>query len=221
VRSTHVHQQPGNGIPPVAGIAEEVWHELLAGNQRFCDGRLSAHQIRTEREFLVSGQHPKAIVIGCSDSRVPPEMIFDQSLRDLFVIRSAGNVIDAIALGSVEYAVDHLGVRLVIVLGHDRCGAVQAACAGVANPSPNLASILAELKPSVAECAKESGTALIRDVVEKNAARMANALQYRSLVLSEAVSAGDLQIIATRYDLFTGEVLRVENPMKKIAVHSA
>jgi carbonic anhydrase len=136
--------------------------------------------------------------------------VFDQSLGDLFVVRAAGNVVDAIALGSVEYAVEHLGTRLVIVLGHDRCGAVQAACSGGTTVSQNMDAILAELKPSVMECSKNSGAALIRDVVEKNAIRTANTLMYRSALLRKAFADGDLQIIAARYDLLTGEVVRID-----------
>jgi carbonic anhydrase len=210
LRSTHTHVQKAGVIAGLAGIAEETWHELLDGNHRFCDGRMTQYRVRSQREALVTGQRPKAIIIGCSDSRVPPELVFDQSLGDLFVVRAAGNVVDAIALGSVEYAVEHLGTRLVIVLGHDRCGAVQAACSGGATGSQNLDAILAELKPSVMECSKNSGAALIRDVVEKNALRTANALMYRSALLRKASAAGDLQIIAARYDLLTGEVVRME-----------
>jgi carbonic anhydrase len=210
LRSTHTHVQKAGVIAGLAGIAEETWHELLDGNHRFCDGRMTQYRVRSQRESLVTGQRPKAIIIGCSDSRVPPELVFDQSLGDLFVVRAAGNVVDAIALGSVEYAVEHLGTRLVIVLGHDRCGAVQAACSGGAAGSQNLDAILAELKPSVMECSKNSGAALIRDVVEKNALRTANALMYRSALLRRASAAGDLQIIAARYDLLTGEVVRME-----------
>jgi carbonic anhydrase len=197
-------------MPIVPGVAEEIWHELMEGNHRFCDGRMMQRQLRSQREFLAAGQRPKAIVIGCSDSRVPPELVFDQSLGDLFVIRAAGNVVDTIALGSVEYAVEHLGSRLVIVLGHDRCGAVQAACAGTATSSPNLSAIMLELKPSVQECSRKTGATLIRDVVEKNALRVTKTLVYRSAVLRGAVDAGNLQILAARYDLLTGDVSRVE-----------
>jgi carbonic anhydrase len=228
LRSIHVDVQKSGMIAGLAGIAEETWHELLDGNHRFCDGRMTQYRVRSQREALVTGQRPKAIIIGCSDSRVPPELIFDQSLGDLFVVRAAGNVVDAIALGSVEYAVEHLGTRLVIVLGHDRCGAVQAACSGGATGSPNLDAIIAELKPSVRECSKNSGAALIRDVVEKNAVRTSNALTYRSVLLRKAFNDGDLQVIAARYDLLTGEVVRVEPSdghtsrlVSQVEVHSA
>jgi carbonic anhydrase len=206
----HSNSQGSVHLGAIQGVGEKVWLELLSGNQRFCEGRMTQYQVRQQREFLATGQHPKAVIIGCSDSRVPPELVFDQSLGDLFVIRAAGNVVDAIALGSVEYAVEHLGTRLVVVLGHDRCGAVQAACSGAKVESPNLRSIMAELQPSVMECSKRGGTALIRDVVEKNAARTSDALMYRSTVLRKAIDRGELEILAARYDILTGEVARIE-----------
>jgi carbonic anhydrase len=209
------------------GIAEDVWHALLDGNQRFVDGNMKQYRVKAMRDSLVGGQRPKAVIIGCSDSRVPPELIFDQSLGDLFVIRAAGNVIDAIGLGSVEYAVEHLSTRLVVVLGLDRCGAVQAACSKQTVSSPNLNSILNELRPSVSECS-HGGAALVRDVVEKNALRVAKALLYRSAVLRAISAKGDLQILSARYDLLTGEVFRLESSeppvhtaAKENAVHSA
>ena len=205
-----MHVQKTGVFAGLAGIAEETWHELLEGNQRFCEGRMTQYQVRQQREFLASGQRPKAVIIGCSDGRVPPELVFDQSLGDLFVIRAAGNVVDAIALGSVEYAVEHLGTHLVVVLGHDRCGAVQAACLGENVVSPNLRSIMAELQPSVMECSKHAGTALIRDVVEENAVRTSDALIYRSAVVRKSFDKGDLQILAARYDIVTGEVVRID-----------
>jgi carbonic anhydrase len=209
------------------GIAEDVWHGLLEGNQRFVDGTMKQYRVKAMRESLFGGQRPKAVIIGCADSRVPPELIFDQSLGDLFVIRAAGNVVDAIGLGSVEYAVEHLSTRLVVVLGHDRCGAVQAACSNQKVSSPNLNSIFNELRPSVSECSN-AGMALVRDVVEKNALRVAKALLYRSAILRTTMAKGDLQILAARYDLLTGEVFRLESPesashgtSKETAFHSA
>jgi carbonic anhydrase len=228
VKSAHIHAHHANTLPTAAGIAEETWHELLEGNQRFVDGRMTQYRVRSQRESLISGQRPKAVIIGCSDSRVPPELVFDQSLGDLFVIRAAGNVVDAIALGSVEYAVEHLGTRMVVVLGHDRCGAVQAACSGKPVNSPNLKAIMTELQPSVLECSKQTGAALIRDVVEKNALHVAQSLIYRSTVLRRAHDADELQIIAARYDILNGEISRVQDgessparSAETISVHSA
>ena len=224
MRSLQTHIAHANSLSLAPGIAEEIWHELLDGNHRFCDGRMTQYKVRSQRESLTTGQRPKAIIIGCSDSRVPPELVFDQSLGDLFVVRAAGNVVDAIALGSVEYAVEHLGTRLVIVLGHDRCGAVQAACSGSATASPNLNAIMAELRPSVIECSSHKGAALVRDVVEKNALRVSNTLLYKSAVLRKTHDHGDLQIIAARYDLLTGDVSRIEPtdmPPEHISRHAA
>ena len=110
----------------------EAMQKLLEGNARYVSGNVS-HQdqyVLERRSELISSQHPFAIVVGCSDSRVPPEAVFDQGLGDIFVVRTAGQVLDNASLGSIEYAVEHLGVPLVVVLGHDNCGAVTAAVKG-------------------------------------------------------------------------------------------
>src|SRR5207253_8806048 len=116
--------QPGQpAVAPAEAIAK-----LKEGNGRYASGRLQRSGQRTERRAeLTKDQHPFAVIVSCSDSRVPPEIVFDQGLGDLFVVRVAGNVIDDHSLGSIEYAVDHLGVRLIVVLGHQSCGAVKAA----------------------------------------------------------------------------------------------
>jgi carbonic anhydrase len=216
VTQTHITSQPqiSPALVPTFQVGEEIWLDLMEGNHRFCVGTRALHAWTTEREFLVSGQRPKAIIIGCSDSRVPPELVFDQSLGDLFVVRAAGNVIDAIALGSVEYAVEHLGTRLVVVLGHDRCGAVQAACNGGRGESANLKAILSELKLSVEQCHRTAGAALIRDIVEANARRVADQLLTRSAVLNHQWNIGGMQVIPARYDLYTGEVIRLQQPQE-------
>ncbi len=226
--SIHFAERPETGFPPSTGAGEEVWQELLLGNHRFCEGRLTQYPIHSQREFLVSGERPKAVIIGCSDSRVPPELVFDQSLGDLFVIRTIGNLADAIAIGSVEYAIQRLGTHLVVVLGHDRCEAIQAACSGHKATSPNLKAIIQEIEPSVRECYRVSGGVLIRDVVERNALRVAEALCQHSAVLRRALDDGDLQIIPARYDLSSGEVVRVQSltdylpyMTKETAQHSA
>ena len=115
------HGKPGN-IPPV-----EAMDRLKAGNEHFVAGIIDPHEIGEVRRIeLTAGQHPFAVVLACADSRVPPELLFNQGLGDLFVIRVAGNVVDPVILGSMEYAVEHIGIRLVVVLGHDSCGGVQA-----------------------------------------------------------------------------------------------
>jgi carbonic anhydrase len=129
--------------------ADAVLKELAAGNARYVAGKLTlATATPARRAEVVRGQHPKAIVLGCSDSRVPPELLFDQGIGDLFVVRVAGNVAAPDTLGSVEYAAGHLGTPLVVVLGHTGCGAVAAACAG-GHAEGHVEAIVEEIRPAV------------------------------------------------------------------------
>ncbi len=130
---------------------DAIWAHLMAGNQRFVAGKPQARALPELREKLASGQQPHAIVLSCSDSRVSPELVFDQSLGDLFVVRSAGNIADPVGLGSIEYAVDHLHSTVLVVLGHQKCGAVAAACSGDKMPSRNLEAIVDKINPAVAQ----------------------------------------------------------------------
>ncbi len=118
--------------------ADEALSRLKAGNERFAQSKVSAGQPVAERRAATAQtQHPFAIIVGCADSRTAPEIIFDQGIGDLFVVRTAGNLVDDYALGSIEYAVEHLGSRLIVVLGHERCGAVTAALEGGSAPGPH------------------------------------------------------------------------------------
>src|SRR5579863_4464138 len=130
---------------------EKLWAELLDGNQRFIFGRTQPRELIQLRHSLAQGQHPRVIVLACSDSRVAPELLFDRNLGDLFVIRAAGNIADAIEVGSIEYAVEHLGSSLLVVLGHEKCGAVTAACSGEKMPTANLQAIVDKIDPAVAQ----------------------------------------------------------------------
>ncbi len=131
--------------------ADEIWASLMAGNKRFVAGKPQSVGLVSLRKKLAAGQHPNVIVLSCSDSRVSPELVFDQSLGDLFVIRTAGNVADPVGLGSIEYAVDHVHASVLLVLGHQKCGAVIAACSGEKMPSANLAAIVDKIAPAVTQ----------------------------------------------------------------------
>jgi carbonic anhydrase len=124
------HSPHGSEANQSKPSADAVWDGLLAGNKRFMSGKPRAHPLVSLRRKLASGQSPNVIVLSCSDSRVSPELIFDQSLGDLFVVRTAGNIADRVALGSMEYAVAHFHSPVLLVLGHQKCGAVIAACSG-------------------------------------------------------------------------------------------
>jgi carbonic anhydrase len=129
---------------------EEVWAKLVAGNERFVSGKTMARDVVARRNAVAHGQQPQAVVLGCSDSRMSPSLVFDQDLGDLFEVRTAGNVADALALGSIEYAVEHFPIRIVVVLGHERCGAVKAAAAGEKMPTANLQAIVDKIAPALA-----------------------------------------------------------------------
>lgn len=183
----------------------EALQRLQEGNQRYVSGwRLHPRQGADRRAELLPGQQPFAVVLTCSDSRVPPEIIFDQGLGDLFVIRVAGNVVDEIGLASVEYAVAHLHTPLVVVLGHTRCGAITAALAG-GPPEGHLPALMALLEPTVAPL--RGGTSEVVDQAARlNARRMAEQLSTAQPILAPRVHAGTLQIVAACYHLDNGEV---------------
>ncbi len=190
-----------------AETAWATWKELIDGNVRFAQGKASVRPLVQEREALRAGQHPRAIVLGCADSRCPPELLFDQSLGDLFVVRTAGNVADPVALGSLEYAVEHLGAHLLVVLGHDACGAVKATIAGGELPSDNLRAIVEHISPAV-EAARVhwSGDELLDHAIAANAQQSARDLLLRSPVLRDAVEKGHLKLVTAVYHFADGRV---------------
>jgi carbonic anhydrase len=190
--------------------ADAVWANLVAGNKRFVAGKPQPHALVALRHKLASGQSPNVIILSCSDSRVSPELIFDQSLGDLFVIRTAGNVADPVALGSIEYAVDHIHSPLLVVLGHSKCGAVRAACSGEKMPSRNLDAIVDKISPAVTQ-AKTYAKAndLIESAVKENVHQSAKDVLANSEIVHEAVKAGKLSVVEAEYGLDTGEVVRL------------
>ena len=186
---------------------ELALQQLMEGNLRYAQGNAShPHQSLERRAELVSGQHPFAVILGCSDSRIPPELIFDQGLGDVFVIRTAGEVVDNASLASIEYAVDHLGVPLVMVLGHDSCGAVTAAVQG-GEAEGHLGSLMDFIRPAV-EQAREAGEGsdLLNGSIDNNVFNIVEALKSSQPVLSEKVDAGELMILGARYRLDSGLV---------------
>src|SRR5450432_4661515 len=139
---------------------DEALSRLKAGNERFAKSKVSdGKPVAERRAETAQGQHPFAIIVGCADSRTAPEIVFDQTIGDLFVIRTAGHLVDDYALGSIEYGVEHLGARLIVVLGHERCGAVTAALSGGSAPG-HANSIVREIQPAVAASKGKEGDAL-------------------------------------------------------------
>jgi carbonic anhydrase len=185
---------------------EDVVRGLLEGNARFRAGHPRTRDLVASRAQLAEGQHPGAIILSCSDSRVPPEMVFDQTLGDLFVVRVAGNVADTIALASIEYAAEHLHARVIVVLGHEKCGAVTAAATGAKMPSVHLQALVDEISPALLKREPTPGAALVHQGVEANVAATAAELLERSPILKEEAHAGKLRIVMAVYDLASGEV---------------
>ena len=188
--------------------ADQTWSDLAAGNHRFVLGKTAAHDFPAQRKALTKGQHPRVAVLSCSDSRVPPELVFDTGLGELFVIRSAGEDDDPLASGSLEYAVVHLGSSMIVVMGHQSCGAVTAACSGAKAESVNLDAVVG---PIASSCAKidpkrpESLDLAVRDHVH----RVSLEVLAKSEILKKAFDEGKLTIIEAYYSLDTGEVTKL------------
>jgi carbonic anhydrase len=166
------------------------------------------------RRALVAGQRPFAVILGCSDSRVPVEFVFDQGLGDLFVIRVAGNIVAPSQVGSVEFAAERFGTPLVVVLGHSRCGAVEATLEALgpssATPSRHLRSIVDRIRPAVEGLLetdlRHDRERLVRAAVRANVRAAANALRHGSDVLEERIARGELLVVGAEYALETGGV---------------
>jgi len=184
---------------------ERFVQRLLEGNKRFADGKPShPNQTFERREHEAKGQHPFAVVVSCSDSRVPPEIIFDQGIGDLFVVRVAGNILDDAGLGSIEYAAEHLHVSLIMVLGHERCGAVEAAVKGGEAPG-HIKSLVEALRP-VVENAKGRPGDLAENAMRTNVKMVVDHLKESKPILEHLVHKGTLSVIGARYDLDDGRV---------------
>lgn len=178
---------------------------MVAGNKRFMADLTSlAHHGAVRREAVAAHQHPVAVVVCCSDSRVPPEQLFDQGLGDLFVVRTAGNVVDAIALGSIEYACEHLHTPLVVVLGHERCGAVTAA-AGTATPVGRVQAVVDAIRANTAATRPADG-GTVEQAVLVNAKAVAQQIAACTPIIEGLVRSEEVLVVAARYDLDTGEV---------------
>ena len=189
-----------------------VFARLLEGNKRFMKGEL-AHPRRKPEDFvpLAEGQAPLAVIVGCADSRVAPELIFDQGMGDLFVVRVAGNVISgtgASLKGSIEYAVAELGVQLIVVLGHSQCGAVKAAIKHIdANDAlpGSIGGLVDIIKPAVAAVKGKPGN-LLDNAIKANVERGVVRLNHLEPILADSIKKGTLKVVGAVYDLHSGKV---------------
>lgn len=193
--------------------AAETLDELLRANADYAANLIAVPDYTARRKQLVSGQQPPAIILGCSDSRVPPEIIFNRGLGDLFVVRTAGNVTDPVALGSLEYGAEHLRARLLLVLGHESCGAVKATIAAAADTGGirvpgNLAAIVVKVLPAVRSIDRRSRdeAAYVQACVEANVQTVIEDLLRHSAILRERVERDELDIVGVTYSLSTGLV---------------
>ncbi|WP_433561014.1 carbonic anhydrase [Nocardia sp. CA-151230] len=184
-----------------------AWKSLREGNERFMRGtQVHPSQGAGHRAELVGGQHPTAILFGCGDSRVAAEIIFDQGLGDMFVVRTAGHVIDSSVLGSIEYGVQVLNVPLIVVLGHDSCGAVKAtldALDGGAVPGGFIRSLVERVTPSIL-LGRREGLSTVDELEARHVAETSRVLMERSQIISHAVDSGRLAIAGVTYQLEDG-----------------
>lgn len=196
---------------------DEALKKLVEGNKRFLAGKsIRPNQTPDKIKELAAGQKPFAVIVGCSDSRVPNEIIFDQGLGDLFIVRTAGQVSSYASWGSMEFATTALGAKLIVVLGHTKCGAVSAACA-VPDVPGHIVTLINAIKPA-AEIARDMEGDLVENAVRVNVAKQVEQLKGLEPVLSKKTKSGEIKIVGAVYHLETGKVeLLPENYLNKIS----
>lgn len=190
-------------------MSDESLGKLMQGNSRYVSGQVSKKGSGdTYRKELAKGQYPYAVVVTCSDSRVAPEIIFDEELGKIFVVRTAGNVVDAIALGSIEYGVEHLHSPLVVVLGHESCGAVKAAVDLKGEPEGNIGAILKKIIPSVekAKTSIKQGEDLYYLSTIENVRNMVREISAKSPIITHAAHEGKVKLVGAFYSISSGKV---------------
>ncbi len=190
--------------------------KLMGGNKRFVEGKtIKPRQDAKTVKALGEGQAPFATIVGCSDSRVPNEMIFDQGLGDLFIIRTAGQVSAAASYGSMEFAVLKLNTKLIVVLGHTECGAVAAAVARPENVPGHIVTLINEIKPAVAKCAHLPGDP-VANAVRQNVIEQVNDLRDLDPILHKKYVDGEILIVGAVYNIDNGKVEFLEETMKNL-----
>lgn len=191
--------------------AKDSLKKLVEGNQRYINSTTVCHDDWTaKRTALLEGQTPFAVIVACSDSRVPPEIIFDQTLGALFVVRVAGNVVDDFAIGSIEYGVNILGASLVVVLGHSNCGAVKAAVKGLKFDN-HIQEVLNAIKPAVEATQAKSGDDLLERAIKANVENVEKKLRSSRPLLAELLDKGKVYITGAYYHLESGIVEFLDN----------
>ncbi len=194
--------------PEIGMTGKEVWEQLLEGNRRFVDNRPLNRNLPELRQRLVPGQHPRAAVLCCSDSRVPAEVIFDQSLGDIFVVRTAGLVLEPVSLGSLEYAVAHLHVPLLVVNGHEFCGAVTAAVHHPDLKEGHITAVVQKIAPAAGQARQRglAGQELVEAANDLHLKALYAGLREVSPIIKEALEARRLEMVLAKYFLSTGAI---------------
>lgn len=189
--------------------ADKAMEKLEKGNKRYTSGKMThKNQGKKRRAETAKTQEPFAVIVTCSDSRVSPEVLFDLGMGDIFVVRSAGNIVDDIGIGSIEYAVEHLGAKLIVVLGHERCGAVKATVDGGEAPG-HIKKIVEKIKPSVEKAKKDKGD-LLDNSIMKNVTAVVKELANAKPFLKEKAASGEIKVVGAYYDLDSGKVSGVQ-----------
>jgi len=192
--------------------ADEAIKRLMDGNERYAESKMTAcgQTTKETREILAKGQRPYAIILSCSDSRVPPEIIFDKTLGEIFVIRVAGNVPGPIVMGSIEYAAEEFDSPLIMVLGHQRCGAVTASVDAHGKPEGNIGAIIKAIMPAVKKAKqgakKKSKEDLVEKAVDYNIHLTAENITEHSPIIKRLVKEGKVKLVKAKYDLDDGTV---------------
>jgi carbonic anhydrase len=190
---------------------EDFWNALVTGNKEYVKGTITYDHLKEERAELADHQFPPMTILSCSDSRVPPELVFNQSIGALFVVRAAGNIADSYGIASVEYAIAQGYTSLLVVLGHENCGAVKAAMATGDPGSPSLLGLVERIRMSFrgGEWNSEE-PAMVRKAVDENTRASAAALLAQSSIIRDAVTSGKVKLVCAYYDLHTGEVKKLD-----------
>jgi carbonic anhydrase len=200
--------QPATQPAPLPITADQLWNALLQSNKQFAAGKIAYDDLAKEREQFRNFQAPPVTILSCSDSRVPPELVFHQSLGVLFVVRTAGNVADDFGIASIEYAILHKYTKLIVVLGHESCGAVEAALEPEDPATPSLLELVARIRSSFVNIPYEQAS--LPRAIEANARASAAQLLAKSRVIRQAVLSKQVKVIAAYYDFDTGLVKALE-----------
>lgn len=200
----------GDHAPAAGGSAKDAYQSLINGNERFVSGH-AKHPAQDDetRKGLAGGQQPQTIILSCSDSRVAPEVIFDQGLGQVFVIRNAGHVPDSSAIASIEYAIEHLGSKLLVVMGHESCGAVKATLStpvGKSAGSPDIDKLITAIRPNLMGLSMSAEDKTIRGPVKANVEGAARDVFKKSAIVREAVKSKGFRIVQAVYELASGKV---------------